>query len=369
MKKQRATILVLFLTIFLLFATVGKASVCDGLSRDDCKKKIDELEKQVESLSKQAASLSSQIKYMDTQINLTSARIQSTEHNIELTEEEIGELTDRIGSLNDSLDSLTQVLLAKITQSYKQREVSLLDLLLDPENAATLLGELKYMRVAQNSDHFLAVKLERTKQSFEEQRNLRERKKTELEQLKTTLDDQKASLGTQKGQKQSLLTQTNQDEVKYRQLLAQALAEYQAVENALAAGTKVGEVKRGDPIALVGNTGYPGCSTGAHLHFEVRENNTWVDPGKYINGGPWGHPLSEPIILTQGFGVTPYSWRYSYSGGIHTGYDMVSDSSDVIRAPADGTLFTSSQNCSGSLINIKYIEHGGGIVSFYLHVQ
>ena len=154
----------------------------------------------------------------------------------------------------------------------------------------------------------------------------------------------------------------------------------------MVSGVKVGPVKRGDPIALVGNSGYPGCSTGKHLHFEIRKNNTWVDPGSYLSGktvvdeqngggnvslgsGSWPWPIEDTVRLTQFYGHTPYSWRYTYSGGIHTGYDMVSTSSDVIRAPADGTLFKSSQFCGSSTINIVYIEHGDNVVSLYLHVQ
>jgi hypothetical protein len=229
---------------------------------------------------------------------------------------------------------------------------------------------LQYIQTVQENDQMLALRTQQIKNNFVEQKSIREVKKEELEELENQLKQQKVELDGQKAQKTELLQQTKNDEKKFQQLLSQAMAEFQAVNNAVVSGQKVGDVKKGDPIALTGNTGYPNCSTGKHLHFEVRKDGQWVNPHDYAGEGkPWRMPLNDPINITQEFGHTPYSWRYNYSGGIHTGLDMVSESSDIIYAPADGTLYSSSQNCSGAVIKIKYIDHGGGLQSFFLHVQ
>jgi Peptidase family M23 len=47
-------------------------------------------------------------------------------------------------------------------------------------------------------------------------------------------------------------------------------------------GLKI-EVEAGDPLALMGNTGY---SSGPHLHYEVRTNNVHEDPANYLKGLP-----------------------------------------------------------------------------------
>ncbi len=352
----------------LVFLGVSSPVFAECSGKEDCASKIAEYEKKLSELKSQKTSLASQIQLMTTQIGLATVKVKQTETLIESTSQEVEVLGTRIEDLNASLDTLSNVLLHKIIEGYKKRNVSIMKYILNADEAGNLINESAYINATKRSDQLLALRLQQSKVTFQEQKDLRERKMQELEDLKKTLDQQRKDLDSQKLSKQSVLTQTNSEEGKYQKLLEQSLAEYQAIERATATGTKVGPVKKGDPIALVGNTGYPYCSTGPHLHFEVRKNGAWADPGGYLASG-WSNPLSDPVEITQGFGHTPWSWRYTYSGGIHTGYDMVSKSSSVIRAPADGDLYSSSQPCQSATIRIKYIDHGDGLISYYLHVR
>lgn len=390
-KKNLLRFLVVILLLFLSLSSPLKiySVECDTppseIPESNLEEAIEEFKQKITACEKKRDTLQAEINYMESQIYLTSLEIEETQAKIEMTEQEIESLTERIEGLNVSLDYLSRILVQKIVEGYKRRGVSFLEIFLNSDSASTLANRIKYTKITQDNDRRVAFKIQQAKDNFEEQKALREEKKLELAELDERLKEQKQALNYQKSQKQTLLAQTNNDEQKYQQLLQQALSEFEALERAIVAGVAVGPIKKGEPIALVGNSGYPYCSTGPHLHFEVRQGGSWVNAESYlaphsveneqdggvsnIGSGSWDWPISDPIVLTQRYGKTPYSWRYTYSGGIHTGVDMYSRESDIIRAPKDGTLYTFSERCGPSIINIKYIDHGDGMISLYLHVQ
>lgn len=382
------TLLILLFPLFTVLAeSTCQQNACSGIPNDPSHllELISCLSDANKACKTQHETLSSQINYMNNQINLTTLKINAARMNIDKLSNEINELSDEIAKLENTLNQRLDILVKRVPQSYKRSVIPDFGLLFLSGNISDFITKIKYLSTVQAEDAFILFQVKSTQNNYAQRRQTREDKKTQLEEAKRELEIQNNQLTQQKQDKQALLEQTKNSETIYQQLLAQALAEKQAIDAALISSVTVGPVKKGDPIALVGNSGYPGCSTGPHLHFEVRQNNSWVDPAGYLssktviddqNGGnwttgnsSWSWPLQDPIRITQHFGQTPWSWRYTYSGGTHTGYDMVSDSSEVIRAPADGTLYRSSQACGGSTININYIDHGGGVNSFYLHVQ
>lgn len=370
--------------MYALFCSILTA--VNAQEPNQVQKTIEELQTKISDLQGQEKTFATQINLINSQISLTTLKVTSTKSAIDKLTGEIDQLAGEIDRLETQLTRRTELVLRRIPESYKRQVTPQFGLLLLSDNFSRFISRVKYITILEQEDASLLFQLKATQNNFSERKSLREQKKIQQETLSRQLQDENRQLDKQKRDKQVLLDQTKNSEAIYQTLLAQALAEKQAVERAIVDGVKVGPVKAGDPIALVGNTGYPGCSTGAHLHFEVRKNNAWMNPGDFLSsktvddnqeggtwtvgGGNWSWPLSDTVRMTQHFGKTPYSWRYAYSGGIHTGFDMISTSSEVIRAPKDGTLYSSSENCGGtSIIKIKYIDHGDGVISFYLHVQ
>ena len=350
----------LLIPVFLLSFLAVRADLAD-----DKRNEIQELEKKVAALKDQATTLTSQIGAYDAQIKLATLKISQTE-------DQVTSLSGKIDQLESKLQTRSQLLEKQIVQTYKKGSLDPLQVLFSSTNFSDILSRFKYLQIIQSNNRKFLYETQRVQANYSQQKEL-------VEAAHKKLQTQKASLASLKIERENLLRQTQNSEVVYQKQLEQARLELEAIQKALASAVKEGPVKAGDPIGLVGNSGYPGCSTGKHLHFEVRQGDSWINAESYlknitdkwglnIGSGSWDWPIRGTIEISQRYGKPPSSYRYSYSGGIHTGIDMVSNQ-DIIYAVADGTLYSSTQKCGNSDLKIKYIDHGSGLKTLYLHVQ
>lgn len=213
-------VLLSVIILFLNFAlTIAQES---GSSETELQKKIQEYQQKLNEVRQEKNTLSSQIQYMDTQVYLTQLKIEDTEKRITQTQTEIDTLGSRIEGLDSSLNYLSKLLLEKVVEGYKKRTLSILDFVLNTDNANEFLTSLKYLKTTQFNNQKLLVQVQQTKLNFEEQKKLREEKVAQLDNLKNQLDIQKQELNNQKAAKQKLLADTQNSEAVYQQLLAQA---------------------------------------------------------------------------------------------------------------------------------------------------
>ncbi len=390
--KQIKLLLIFPLLLVLSFIVLSsKTSLVSGVDvGDEFNQKsqdVLDLEAKVAEYASARKTLSNQIGLMNSQIQLASLKIQQTQNSISVLEGQIDELSGKINKLDVSLNQLSVIFLDRVVETYKKGKTDPFYLLISSNNFSDFSREIKYLRVLQLNDRKIMLSLEEARVNYDIQKTEKEEKQKELEVLKAELDRQNNNLITQKRDKEYLLTVTRNDEKKYQTLLSQARAELEAIQ-AIIAGqgeeSEVANVSQGEKIATL-ISGSSACSTGTHLHFEVRKSDQVQNPFSYLSNislinnsggdsyslsGSWGWPISEPIRLTQGYGsdtwwvrsgVAPYSF--------HSGIDIVSDNLTIFSV-SEGSLFNGSIKCGGGQLRYVRVEHKDSDIStYYLHIN
>ncbi|MEK7450896.1 MAG: hypothetical protein AAB662_03110, partial [Patescibacteria group bacterium] len=254
------------------------------------------------------------------------------------------------------------------------------------DNISNFFSRLNYLKIARTHDIELMRDAQQAKNNYANQKDIFEAKKKKVESLKAQLESYTSQLAQEKKDKQALLAVTKNNEATYKQMLQSALAEQRAIQQIAAGGgnaVSVGRVKEGDLIGYM-ISGKSACSSGTHLHFEVRKDGGIQDPSQYLSsksvtfenspdgsfsfGGSWSWPLSDPIFVEQGFGMTYWARIGWYAGGPHTGLDLYSNSSLAVRAVKDGELFRGSIACGGGQLPFSRVDQADGIQTYYLHI-
>ncbi|HEX8923333.1 MAG TPA: hypothetical protein VF828_01185 [Patescibacteria group bacterium] len=378
-----------FLILFFLLSSRLFINSQDAIS--DLQIKINQYTQKIDELSKAKDTLKNQIDYLNSQIQLTSLKIQQTESSVNSLQSQISNLTSKISQMDANLDTLTAIYLKEVVANYKIQKRTPSVILFAGSGFNSILSQYKYIASVQKASQKTMEDIETVRTGYDIQKTAKKEKQQQLLVLESNLKVQNDDLANQKHVKDNLLYTTQNNELKYQQLLSQAKAELVAIQDIIAGkGIEelVGPVKSGDKIASIIEG--PSCSSGgSHLHFTVRDSGTIQNPFNYLKPvdhddysggdsfnptGSWDWPMKSKIQFNQGYGKT-WSIDHTWVGRIynfHNGVDISSTSGFDVLATLDGTLyrgslFIQSQNCT-----LRYVKVEGKdnhIDTLNLHVN
>ncbi|MEA2056451.1 MAG: hypothetical protein U9O78_01900 [Patescibacteria group bacterium] len=198
---------------------------------EELKNEIKDLEKKIDQKQGEAQTLENAISVINGEVRLQQLQISQTLNEIGQLTREIGDLANRIDGLSLSLDKLTDMLIARIQQSYKQQRTTPLIALFTTESFKKIISQYKYLHQAEIQTASAMEQAENQRLAYDQQKDLKEVKQTALEEKQQELQTQKAALEIKKASKQKLLNETNDDEATYQKLLYEAKTELDSLSN------------------------------------------------------------------------------------------------------------------------------------------
>lgn len=284
-----------------------------------------QIQKEIKENKNVKQSLNKEIKDLNGQIALQTNEIQALDISIGMTQERIDEALVNLDQLEAEIAEQNRSLNARLRAMYKNGDSGFLDVLLGSASISDLMTNMDRVQRIYDQDKEMLKQLETQHELVEAQRQYLRSLQTDLESNQNAVKDKKASLEENK-----TAVAAKQAEVESN---IEALEELEDALNA-EANALVAEI-----LKLQGNGEFVG---GAF---------TWPAPGVSRITSPFGTRL-HPILKVN---------------KLHTGIDIGCGSNTTIVAANSGTVIKAAWN--NSYGNMIMIDHGGGIVTLYAHLN
>jgi murein DD-endopeptidase MepM/ murein hydrolase activator NlpD len=306
---------------------------------DKLEAEIKAFQTQLDNLSREKSSLNNSLKALDLNRKKLNTDIAVTQKKIDKTNLTIESLSTEITSKQVSIDDAIYAIKLGIKEINESEQNTLVENILSNDDFTTVWNNIDNLMTIREQMRKQITNLNQVKGELEDTRTETVAAKEQLSDLKSELADQRKIVDQNTTEKSKLLSQTKNSESNYQKLLADRVAQKDALEQ---------EVR----------------SYEEQLKFIY-------DPSKLPKGGVLSWPLDK-IYITQFFGKTE-SGKRLYVNGTHNGVDFRASVGTPVKAMADGVVEGTGDTdvqCKGaSFGKFVFIKYDNGPSSAFGHLS
>jgi len=337
--------LIFILIIFLLLPINVIAESIDNLKDQIRQKELEiiELEQQAEQYKAGLKDSQAKKNTLQNQVNIIKGRISKLRNDIAITNNKIDTAGLKIEELSLNIDEKQNEIdkrkdsIGEILQAlYESDQESLIEIVLIENNFSDFLNQVHYLELLQENVHNELIVLQGLKAEMKEQKSQTEFQRNQLYSLNNQLYSQKKIVDQEEEEQTYLLNKTKGQEKQYQSLLNDTLKKQQEINQ------EIYELE--DKLQMA------------------------IDPSSLPEerAGVLSWPMGG--VLTQSYGITPYSKRL-YKSGFHNGIDIASSYGEPIKAARHGIVLaigSCGRYAYGKWIAIK---HNNGLTTLYGHLS
>ncbi len=227
------------MALFLMLAAVANATLVED-QKNNLRQQIDEIQQQIDafranisSLQQQSNTLKREISLLDSKVKAAELEIRRTALNIKETEAGISDKNLALGQAELKLDRERQLLSKYVQAVYEADQQGTLEMILSNEKLSDIFDRASSLQEVQQGIQESMKAIKQVRVDLENDRQILEDRREELNQLKVLQEIQRRMLTFQQAERKNLLAQTKGQESNYQSLLKKAKADAESIRKNL----------------------------------------------------------------------------------------------------------------------------------------
>lgn len=309
-------------------------------------KKIDQLHDNIKSRQREQITLETELLNLNDQIEAATLDIEKTEVDLGRLQLESDQVQAQIEEQEKDIQERREKLKKFIREAYELDQTTHLEVLMTGGSFSEFFSQATTIQQLQADVQSGVKEIKAFKSKLELALGQLESNQKEVEEKKTELDTMKSGYDAQATRKQTLLTDTEESEEKFQDLLQRAKEEFQAANDAIVSNERAIRKKLREKEELQSGEG------------------DGTVPIEEVSDEPLLWPISSRLI-TAGFKDPDYPFRYLFE---HPAVDVATSQGTVIKAAASGYVGIAK---NGGATGYSYIMlvHASGISTVYGHAS